>query len=445
LLAAVTHRHVDHTEFWNEAIKRFPDDAEFMRRKVQAALQSGRIADADSALGWLMNARACKAADARFVIGLTHADMRTGDAANIRRRVRSFLASLRGMRDYRIAAVRLSRVIFAHFPARPDGSIRSSALRSRFQTMLAKAPLKREPRKLLDRSASCEAALERMYPHCFFQTDVAPEQRRAFISLVRARVALQQPFSFVRIGDGEAACLPYEPRLAAHAPTDARDRERIWWGEALKPGMSDQTAPRIARAMLDADCIGLPTTARFLRELNLQREDTLETSLTGRGLRCILYCSERLAELRSPGLPPPILTSCHLHQDLALWDCYEELLDGVKEIVLVSCHPGLADWIGKRFGSKIAGNVVLPPDKVSAPLLRSRVRETRKLPEILDAVIEEMGDLPRGRLVLVGAGYPGKLLTGIARERGGIALDLGSIFDYWLGLNTRSYLDLDPV
>jgi hypothetical protein len=54
--------------------------------------------------------------------------------------------------------------------------------------------------------------------------------------------------------------------------------------------------------MLDADCIGLPTTARYIRELNLQREDTLETSLTGRGLRCILYCSERLAELRSPGL-----------------------------------------------------------------------------------------------------------------------------------------------
>jgi hypothetical protein len=121
------------------------------------------------------------------------------------------------------------------------------------------------------------------------------------------------------------------------------------------------------------------------------------------------------------------------------------LLDGVKEIVLVSCHPGLADWIGKRFGLRIAGNIVLPPDSVSAPLLRSRLLETRNLPQILDAVIDEMGDLPRGRLVLVGAGYPGKLLTGIARERGGIALDLGSIFDYWLGLNTRSYLDLDPV
>jgi hypothetical protein len=59
-------------------------------------------------------------------------------------------------------------------------------------------------------------------------------------------------------------------------------------------------------------------------------------------------------------------------------------------------------------------------------------------------VLDEMGDLPLGRLVLVGAGYPGKWLVSEARRRGGIALDLGSIFDYWLGLNTRSYLDLDP-
>jgi len=45
--------------------------------------------------------------------------------------------------------------------------------------------------------------------------------------------------------------------------------------------------------------------------------------------------------------------------------------------------------------------------------------------------------------VLIGAGYPGKILVDVARARGGVALDLGSIFDYWLGLRTRSYLDID--
>ena len=56
-----------------------------------------------------------------------------------------------------------------------------------------------------------------------------------------------------------------------------------------------------------------------------------------------------------------------------------------------------------------------------------------------------MGDLPRNRLVLVGAGLLGKLLVSEARARGGIALDIGSIFDHWLGFRTRSYLDLNAA
>jgi hypothetical protein len=261
---------------------------------------------------------------------------------------------------------------------------------------------------------------------------------------VRTHLSEHKPFSFVRIGDGDAACLPYEPRLAPHASADAKDRETIWWGAPLRDEVRARLAPRIARAMWDADCIGIPTTARFLRELRLHENDPLERGLTGRGLRSILYCTERFGDLRTPGLPTPIFTSCHLHHELAQWNCYARLFEGVKDVVLISCHPGLADWFESHYKVEISGNLVLPPDNVSAPRLRRRIAETRPLPEILDEVIESMGDLPKGRLVLVGAGYPGKLLVAVARERGGIALDLGSTFDYWLGLNTRSYLDILP-
>jgi hypothetical protein len=63
-------------------------------------------------------------------------------------------------------------------------------------------------------------------------------------------------------------------------------------------------------------------------------------------------------------------------------------------------------------------------------------------PRSLDRALDELGDWPNGRLVLAGAGYAGKVITGEAKRRGGIALDLGSIFDHWLGLHTRSYQDL---
>lgn len=47
----------------------------------------------------------------------------------------------------------------------------------------------------------------------------------------------------------------------------------------------------------------------------------------------------------------------------------------------------------------------------------------------------------RGALFLVGAGLLGKIYCEWIRERGGIALDIGSIFDEWSGLVTRRYIE----
>ena len=42
-----------------------------------------------------------------------------------------------------------------------------------------------------------------------------------------------------------------------------------------------------------------------------------------------------------------------------------------------------------------------------------------------------------GMLYLVGGGLYGKLYCQLIRSQGGVALDLGSLFDAWLGLPTR--------
>jgi hypothetical protein len=442
-LEGIIHRHADHTEFWDEAARRYPADAAFIRNKVHAALRAGRYSDADAAFAELIISGKAVLADCRFVVGLTFVDLRAGNPTRLRRRVRTFLAGLRGTSAYRIAALRLSRIIFAHFPRKPASRRSERSSHERFLRMLGRSAVKSQPKKLLLRAAACEMELERAFPGCLFETDISARHCRKFVSLVRDRLASGRPFALVRAGDGEAACLPYEPRLAAHARADARDRERIWWGRPLTPEQRSRIAPAVARAIWDADCIGIPTLARFLRELRLDHADTLTHSLTGRGLRSLLYCAERVTNLRSPGLPAPVFTSCHLHQELAIWTCYEELLDGIRDAVLVSCHPDLADLVRTRFNIGVAASLVLPPDKVSGPLVANTVCESAILPEILDSVIERMGDLPRNRLVLIGAGYPGKILVDVARARGGVALDLGSIFDYWLGLRTRSYLDID--
>ena len=441
-LSQLRHRNDDHARFWAEADNAYPDDPGILRMRVHSALRSGDVAMADSQFSLLVASGKTQIGDSRFVIGLGNVDLRINRGAVIRSRVRRFLASLRGRRDSRVAAVRLSRLIFAHFPRTERRSARD--VRARFLHLLDRSPVAPEPKGLLRRIAACEDRLARLYPGSFFDTDISAADRRAFIDLVRQRLRERHPFAFVRLGDGEAACLPCERRLALFAVPDRRDRERIWWGKPLERQDRSRLYPRLARAMFDADCVGIPTVSRFIRELRLERNDTLETSLTGRGLRAVLYCAENWDQLRSPGIPGPVFTSCHLHQDLELWNCYDELLDGLRDVVLVSCHERLADWMQERFDLKIAGQILLPPDRVTGPYL-AKDYEGPSLPAHFDDTIARIGDLSRDRLVLVGAGLLGKLLVSEARAHGGIALDIGSIFDHWLGLRTRSYLDLNTA
>ena len=63
-------------------------------------------------------------------------------------------------------------------------------------------------------------------------------------------------------------------------------------------------------------------------------------------------------------------------------------------------------------------------------------------PASIERALHELGDWPANRLVLVGAGYAGKIIVREAAKRGGVALDLGSMFDHWMGAHTRSYQDL---
>jgi hypothetical protein len=441
MLLQLRRRSDHHAEFWTEAVRTFPVDATILRMKIHSALRSGDAEAADADLSRLVALRAVQIDDARFVVGLTNIDLRKGQIVRIRARVRRLLAAFRRSPECRVAAVRLSRILFAHFARRGRSG---DALRARFARMVDRSEIAAEPRRLMLRVMACETRLEELYPGSLLETDISSAQVHEFVALVRDRLSRQRPFSFVRLGDGEAACLPYEPRLASFAGVDARERERIWWGAPLDASVRRRIYPRLARAIYDADCIGIPTLGRFLRELRLSRNDTLETSLTGRGLLSVLHCAENWDELRSSVAPPPLFSSCHLHQELELWNCYGELFDGVKEVVLVSCHEGLGDWMEQHFGVRAAGHVLLPPDRVTGPFLTT-TSQGQNLPAILDDAIVGLGEMVRNRLVLVGAGLLGKLLVSEACERGGVALDVGSIFDHWLGLKTRSYLDLNAA
>jgi GT-D fold-like domain len=436
------HPNDDHTDFWQDAVARYPADREMVRKMVHAALKAGRISVAESGVWNLIESRRTRSPDGNFVVGLANIYQQRREPEKIVALVRQFLKSLRGTPDYRIAAVRLSRFIFSHFPRRRFSgySGAGAAVDRNFLRMLARSAVGDGPRTLLCRTVALQEKLGALSPPGLFDTDISPAQCEQLIGTIHAHLARDMPFSLVRVGDGESNCFSYEPHLSGFAEADAADRERMWWGLTLQAGDRTRLSRHVCEAIWNADCVGIPNLARILRDVKLAGDDALEDGRTGRGLRAVLHTFEHIERFKPPQARLPHFSSCHIHQDIARWDLYPRLFDCGREVVLISCHAGLADVLQQKFAVRVAGHVVVPPRYAS--LAKFGRKAAQSLPETIEDAIGRLGDLPRHRLVIVGAGYLGKWLVDVAKARGGVALDLGSIVDYWLGINTRSYMDL---
>lgn len=436
LYLAETQPEASHTAFWKEANAAFPRNAEFVRKYLHAALRDADRDEALAAMAVLFATPPLRESDANFVIGLANLLDSARGGETIRRVVRDFFKGLRDSAAYRLAAIRLSRIVFEHFPN--AGRLPGRASTQRLLRMLRRAPVHPDARAVIEAAAAREIELQKTSAQCLFDTDISRAEAQAFVADIRTRLSAGTPTSFIRVGDGEANALTYESELERHAPADAVEREIVWWGRALEPRDRARLGARVLAAMKEADILGIPTLARVLRDIRLEQPQNLARTRPGRGLRAALRALEEDGELH--GTQAAMLTSAHLQHDLQKWDLYRELFAGLDNIVAVSCHPNLADVFQGLFEAQIVHNIVVPPRHASLAAFGLSQMGPSILPEVLDQVVAQLGDDLSGRLVIVGAGYAGKCIVREARVRGAVALDLGSILDYWMGAATRSYL-----
>ena len=66
-------------------------------------------------------------------------------------------------------------------------------------------------------------------------------------------------------------------------------------------------------------------------------------------------------------------------------------------------------------------------------------------PQYAETVVSGIKVPYRGALFLVGAGFCGKLYADAIKRKGGIAIDVGSLFDLWAGRFTRPYMNFDNI
>ncbi|MEH3147236.1 MAG: tetratricopeptide repeat protein [Methylobacterium frigidaeris] len=235
-------------------------------------------------------------------------------------------------------------------------------------------------------------------------------------------------FSLIRCGDGEGAFVflgnTDEARHTHLYRYNRQDRARVWFA-----GTVDATAQpflgqafRLTDAIRDADIVGMPYTDWFRHEYKL-------LSMTG-----ITALTNLLRLDRSPGaLSCTQLIHLELHSTKLLY----EIMASQGRIGLISCHPELPRMLTDRFNYEEIDYHHAPGEKGHSHLLSAEAIAGSHWPDRYEQIMEALARPLEGRLYLVAAGVLGKFYCDRIKKSGGVAVDIGSIVDGWVGALTR--------
>ncbi len=248
-----------------------------------------------------------------------------------------------------------------------------------------------------------------------------------------------QPFSLVRLGDGEGNLLRYRDSLKPFTDVDRKATQRTWWGGDLLAGEAGEAVEaEFQDAIRLADVVGIPDLYRVCRSSGGDKTTALGGN--GKNVRGLLATLDFTAGL-SPfpdeaAAEPRLLTSCHIHQSLACWGLWDLLLPRFGEVSLVTCHRELAEKLNTDHSVEIGEVHLIPSERRYADAFQSKAGRSH-YPEVFHELGGQLREAGKGRVYLVAAGMLGKIYCKWIKEAGGIALDVGSAADYWCGYQTR--------
>lgn len=228
---------------------------------------------------------------------------------------------------------------------------------------------------------------------------------------VQRRIKHKTPSSIVRYGDGEAIVLNGFKDMASLKMVMKRQLDFV-----PPVGHIEEIRGNLIEAYKDADIIGIPIRERLgLSDYWHKAFGILNESV---GI-------EVLTEKK--------FTDIDFHSEWLERGYFDRILKGVKSLCYVSCRD-LTEGFKRRYGIKNVYSFQVAPEMK----FTSGYEGEPHYPDQFKKVKRWIEKIPvEGSICLVGAGVIGKRYCTYFKERGGIALDIGSVCDQWAGLQTR--------
>lgn len=277
------------------------------------------------------------------------------------------------------------------------------------------------------------------HPFC----DITLKNEQEISKVISCKLDMGEPLSLIRLGDGEGLLLSISDQSTE---TDFR----YLAGHLGAKGMDlDYLLPlknRLIQSIKGADIIGIRDdiidVAFNPENFSLSHDDFLEAFRREFRLRQVernldYHGSRRIALLHKS------LSDMDLSegtQFCSAWFQYDyhnageifKVLEQQDRIGLISCRPRLPGLLEELFDISVNFHEI--PDRFRDISLQ---KDAPDYVEQLESVLKQnLVEFP-GMLYLVGGGLYGKLYCQLVKSQGGIALDLGSLFDAWLGIPSR--------
>lgn len=234
----------------------------------------------------------------------------------------------------------------------------------------------------------------------------------------------KRPFSFVRLGDGEAYIFNNEE--LPFSRDDRAFRERHWWGVNLNDEQRASIISRSVSAVANADIVGIPSIHRFFRDFSEHSYDLL-ASTANRGIVTSVLGAESILSKNA------LLTEDRAHHIVMTPDCLRRYIGAAERTIFISSVKAARTLeVAGQLGDI---HVIEVPTHAKTRENQLYTDRTDALPLVMDELEGKLRRLVKpGDLVLVGAGVAGKSFIGIAKEHGAVALDLGGMVEVFSGI-----------
>jgi hypothetical protein len=257
------------------------------------------------------------------------------------------------------------------------------------------------------------------------------------IDTIIERIRTRTPASFVRMGDGEGNVLFHKwGRYRTLSDYCLRKISRICFGapDTIHANFS-LFSDVLLQAIEHADFIGGPPRSSIDTGFDKPLDEIDVRGVCGmRGLYNYLATDFPGAKLKGKMWGGTFYSR-------GLMPYYASFLHRLPFIGVVTCYDALAPALAQHFHIKDHASVLIP---MQASIARKMETPNGHL-ERYTTILDEIRPPFQGAVYIVAAGHLGKSYCSMIKRRGGIAIDVGSIADVWMGITSRPGITPDFV